>query len=127
LKKPYIDLYFYCIDPYSIKKESQTAVLPLKIAYSVILFYRQHSNQPDDQVLSPLQNNFDEIEESPFSDPLPHSSSLRSSLQSSSTKFTTNKVLTTRTTTIVPTSTIKKEVFKPTFFHSGTYRHTGLF
>ncbi|CAK5043481.1 unnamed protein product [Meloidogyne enterolobii] len=83
---------------------------------------REHSRQPDHQLILPFQNNSDEGEE-PISTPKQLPNILQSSIQ-----FTTTiKIPTTiKTTTKVPTTARKKGVVKPTFFNSGTHRHTGM-
>ena len=85
---------------------------------------REHANQPEHRLLPPLQNNSNEIKEpfsTPSSTPKPFSNFLQSSHQ-----FTTIKIsTTTRATTKTPNTIKKKGVFKPTFIHSGSYRHTG--
>ncbi|CAK5033325.1 unnamed protein product [Meloidogyne enterolobii] len=82
---------------------------------------REHSRQPDHQLVLPFQNNSDEGEES-ISTPKQLPNILQSSIQFT----TTTKIPTTiKTTTKVPTTARKKGVVKPTFFNSGTHRHTG--
>lgn len=85
-------------------------------------FCREHSRQPDHQLVLPFQNNSDEGEEL-ISTP----KQLPNILQSSIQVTTTIKIPTTiKTTTKVPTTARKKGVVKPTFFNSGTHRHTGM-
>uniref|UniRef100_A0A1I8AXB9 Uncharacterized protein n=1 Tax=Meloidogyne hapla TaxID=6305 RepID=A0A1I8AXB9_MELHA len=82
---------------------------------------REHSRQPEHQLLLPLQNNSNEKEEL-MSTPEQHSNFTQSSILST----TTTKIPPTiRTTSKAPTTPRKKGVVKPTFFNSGTYRHSG--
>uniref|UniRef100_A0A914KL26 Uncharacterized protein n=1 Tax=Meloidogyne incognita TaxID=6306 RepID=A0A914KL26_MELIC len=84
-------------------------------------FCREHSRQPDHQLVLPFQNNSDEGEEL-ISTP----KQLPNILQSSIQVTTTTKIPTTiKTTTKVPTTARKKGVVKPTFFNAGTHRHSG--